>query len=137
MLINSWLQQIEKKLLGCLTCSAATDVVRNSKMPLVCAPCLPVLLLLYSSFLFVCFVGLYAGHPYIQLISFEIFLLIERSCDVLCMLLSFLLMLAECFLACLCACYTGLHPFIHVSEHPYIHLTSWLITTDDENKTLM
>ena len=29
----------------------------------------------YSSFLFVCFVGLYAGHPYIQLISFEIFLL--------------------------------------------------------------
>ena len=28
-----------------------------------------------SSFLFVCFVGLYAGHPYIQLISFEIFLL--------------------------------------------------------------
>ena len=25
--------------------------------------------------LFVCFVGLYAGHPYIQLISFEIFLL--------------------------------------------------------------
>ena len=32
----------------------------------------------YSSFLFVCFVGLYAGHPYIQLISFEIFLL---SCN--------------------------------------------------------
>ena len=28
-----------------------------------------------TSFLFVCFVGLYAGHPYIQLISFEIFLL--------------------------------------------------------------
>ena len=27
------------------------------------------------SFLFVCFVGLYAGHPYIHLISFEIFLL--------------------------------------------------------------
>ena len=27
------------------------------------------------SFLFVCFVGLYAGHPYILLISFEIFLL--------------------------------------------------------------
>ena len=26
-------------------------------------------------FLFVCFVGLYAGHPYIHLISFEIFLL--------------------------------------------------------------
>ena len=42
------LQQIEKKLLGCLTCSAATDVgmLGNSKMPLVCAPCLPVLLLL-------------------------------------------------------------------------------------------
>ena len=34
----------------------------------------------YSSFLFVCFVGLYAGHPYIQLISFEIFLL---SCNML------------------------------------------------------
>ena len=32
----------------------------------------------YSSFLFVCFVSLYAGHPYIQLISFEIFLL---SCN--------------------------------------------------------
>ena len=46
----------------------------SSKMPLVCAPCLPVLLL-YSSFLIVCFVGLYAGHPYIQLISFKIFLL--------------------------------------------------------------
>ena len=27
------------------------------------------------SFLFVCIVGLYAGHPYIHLISFEIFLL--------------------------------------------------------------
>ena len=27
------------------------------------------------SFLFVCFEGLYAGHPYIHLISFEIFLL--------------------------------------------------------------
>ena len=29
----------------------------------------------YSSFLFVCFVGLYAEHPYVHLISFEIFLL--------------------------------------------------------------
>ena len=29
----------------------------------------------YSSLLFVCFVVLYAGHPYIHLISFEIFLL--------------------------------------------------------------
>ena len=53
-----------------------TDVgmLGNSKMPLFvhlayqCCCC-------YSSFLFVCFVGLYAGHPYIQLISFEIFLL--------------------------------------------------------------
>ena len=31
-----------------------------------------------------CFVGLYAGHPYIQLISFEIFLL------------SFMIYIAEC-----------------------------------------
>ena len=39
VLINSRLQQIEgKKLLGCLTCSAATDVgmLGNSKMPLNC-----------------------------------------------------------------------------------------------------
>ena len=31
------------------------------------------------SFLFVFFVGLYAGHPYIHLISFEIFLLAGDS----------------------------------------------------------
>ena len=93
VLINSRLQQIEgKKLLGCLTCSAATDVgmLGNSKMPL---NCLCTLLTMqccccYSSFLFVCFVGLYAGHPYIQLISLEIFLLSLNSqwkmhhCDV-------------------------------------------------------
>ena len=45
---------------------------RCAELPLVCAPCLPVVLL-------VCvLVGLYAGHPYIHLISFEIFLL---ACD--------------------------------------------------------
>ena len=33
------------------------------------------------SFLFVCIVGLYAGHPYIHLISFEIFLLACRYID--------------------------------------------------------
>ena len=38
------------------------------------APCLCTLLT-SGPFLFVCFVGLYAGHPYIHLISFEIFLL--------------------------------------------------------------
>ena len=40
------MNKLKKKLLGCLTCSAATDVgmLGNSKMPLVCAPCLPVLL---------------------------------------------------------------------------------------------
>ena len=80
MLINSRLQQIEKKLLGCLTCSAATyrDAWEFEDVP--SAPCLCTLLTMqccccYSSILFVCFVGLYAGHPYIQLISFEIFLL--------------------------------------------------------------
>ena len=36
---------------------AATDVGMLGWVPLVCAPCL-------CSFLFVCFVGLYAGHPY-------------------------------------------------------------------------
>ena len=35
------------------------------------------------SFLFVCFVGLYAGHPYIHLISFEIFywLVVVHACE--------------------------------------------------------
>ena len=41
-----------------------------------CAECPLFVHLAYQcSFLFVCFVGLYAGHPYIHLISFEIFLL--------------------------------------------------------------
>ena len=101
MLINSRLQQIEK-MLGCLTCMIIVGYANQFKVttnwkktarlfdmqcshwcrdawefedaPLFvhlayqCCCC-------YSSFLFVCFVGLYAGHPYIQLISFEIFLL--------------------------------------------------------------
>ena len=51
---------------------AATDVGMFGKMCLFVHLCLPV----YAcSFLFECFVGLYAGHPYIHLISFEIFLL--------------------------------------------------------------
>ena len=95
------LQQIEK-MLGCLTCMIIVGYANQFKVttnwkktarlfdmqcshwcrdawefedaPLFvhlayqCCCC-------YSSFLFVCFVGLYAGHPYIQLISFEIFLL--------------------------------------------------------------
>ena len=39
-------------------------------MPLVCVPYLPVFLL-FELNQFVCFVGLYAGHPYIHLISVE------------------------------------------------------------------
>ena len=35
-----------KKLLGCLTCRAAIDVGMLGRVPLVCAPCLPVLLLI-------------------------------------------------------------------------------------------
>ena len=44
---------------------------------LVDAPCLCTFLCCYcySFFLFVCFVGLYARHPYIHLILFEIYLL--------------------------------------------------------------
>ena len=49
-----------------LECSAATDVGSLGRWQH----------LAYQwSFLFVCIVGLYAGHPYIHLISFEIFLL--------------------------------------------------------------
>ena len=51
---------------------AATDVGMLGKM---CRVPLFVHLAYQCSFLFVCFVGLYAGHPYIHLISFEIFLL--------------------------------------------------------------
>ena len=53
---------------------AATDVGMLGKMCRSSAPCLCTLLASVP-FLFVCFVGLYAGHPYIHLISFEIFLL--------------------------------------------------------------
>ena len=53
---------------------AATDVGMLGKtVPIECP--LFVHLAYQCSFLFVCFVGLYAGHPYIHLISFEIFLL--------------------------------------------------------------
>ena len=55
-------------LLDCLICSAATDVDAWEDVP--SAPCF------YQCFLlFVCFEGMYAGHPYIQLITFEIILL--------------------------------------------------------------
>ena len=50
---------------------AATDVGMLGKMCRSSAPYIAY----QCSFLFVCFVGLYAGHPYIHLISFEIFLL--------------------------------------------------------------
>ena len=53
---------------------------RDAWEDVLSAPCLFILLTMqycccYSSLLFVCFVGLYAGHPYINLISVEIFLL--------------------------------------------------------------
>ena len=54
---------------------AATDVGMLRKICRSSSPALFVHLACQCSFLFVCFVGLYAGHPYIHLISFEIFLL--------------------------------------------------------------
>ena len=82
MLVNSRLQKNEK----CF-------VVRHEVQPLMymCrdaledVPSVPLFVhLAYQcSFLFVCFVGLYAGHPYIHLISFEIFLLACYICNIL------------------------------------------------------
>ena len=69
----SRLQKLKKTAWLIHAAGADTDVGMLGKMcrvPLVCVPCLPV-------FLLVCMLcrPVYAGHPYIHLISFEIFLL--------------------------------------------------------------